>query len=69
MRPSMAQIVAEVRNAERAVAGRFLPKGWRDFLIQLALFAVVDIAYELTRGYSLGTVQAAFRHAQDVVSL
>lgn len=65
----MAQLVAEVRNAERAVAGRFLPRGWRDFLIQLALFTVVDVAYELTRGYSLGTVQSAFRHAQDVVSL
>jgi PAP2 superfamily len=47
----------------------FLPKGWGDFLLQLFLFALVDIAYELTRGLSEGSVLPAFSHARDVVSL
>jgi PAP2 superfamily len=47
----------------------FLPKGWGDFLLQLFLFTLVDIAYELTRGLSEGSVLPAFAHARDVVSL
>ena len=31
---------------------RWLPKGWPDFVLQLVLFAVVDLLYELTRGLS-----------------
>src|SRR5947207_14561410 len=53
----------------RRRASRFLPKGWPDFLLQLFLFALVDIAYELTRGLSEGSVLPAFAHARDVVSL
>lgn len=52
-----------------ARARAFLPKGWGDFLLQLVLFAIVDIAYELTRGLSEGSVLPAFAHARDVVSL
>jgi len=47
----------------------FLPKGWGDFVLQLFLFTLVDIAYELTRGLSEGSVLPAFTHARDVVSL
>jgi PAP2 superfamily len=47
----------------------FFPKGWRDFVLQLFLFTLVDIAYELTRGLSEGSVLPAFSHARDVVSL
>jgi len=47
----------------------FLPKGWGDFLLQLFLFTLVDIAYELTRGLSESNVLPAFAHARDVVSL
>jgi PAP2 superfamily len=50
------------------MVARILPKGWKDFLLQLALFTIVDLAYEATRGRSFGTVPAAFRHAQDMVS-
>jgi len=53
----------------RARMRGFLPKGWPDFLLQLFLFAIVDIAYELTRGLSEGSVLPAFSHARDVVSL
>jgi hypothetical protein len=48
--------------------GRRLPRGWRHFLGQLALFASFDIAYEATRGLSDGARTTAIRHAEDVVS-
>ncbi|HEX2377341.1 MAG TPA: phosphatase PAP2 family protein [Gaiellales bacterium] len=47
---------------------RWLPKGWPDFVLQLVLFAVVDLLYELTRGLSEGSVATAFGHARSVVS-
>ena len=53
----------------RGRVSAFLPKGWGDFLLQLFLFTLVDIAYELTRGLSEGSVLPAFTHARDVVSL
>ena len=64
----MSEVVAETEQRTAGRWSRWLPKGWTDFLLQLALFAIVDLAYEATRGRSLGTVQAAFRHAQDMVS-
>jgi hypothetical protein len=48
--------------------GRRLPRGWRHFLSQLALFICFDIAYEATRGLSDGARSVAIRHAEDVVS-
>jgi membrane-associated phospholipid phosphatase len=52
----------------RGPIARHLPKGWRDFLLQLLLFGVVDVLYELTRGLSDGSVLTAFQHARGVVS-
>jgi hypothetical protein len=46
-----------------------LPRGWRDFVLQLLLFLVVDVVYELSRGLSSGDIVLAFAHARDVVSL
>jgi hypothetical protein len=48
--------------------GSRLPRGWRHFLGQLALFICFDIAYEATRGLSDGARDVAIRHAEDVVS-
>ena len=48
---------------------RWLPKGWPDFLLQLLLFTVVDVLYELTRGLSEGSIATAFGHARSVVSV
>jgi membrane-associated phospholipid phosphatase len=48
--------------------GRRLPRGWRHFLGQLALFICFDIAYEATRGLSDSARAVAIRHAEDVVS-
>jgi PAP2 superfamily protein len=56
-----------VRRALDAI-GRRLPRGWGDFLRQLALFICFDIAYEATRGLSDGARDVAIRHAEDVVS-
>ncbi len=73
----MGEMVAGERDERRArtvlrpfrYIERYLPKGWGDFIRQLVLFTIVDVAYELTRGHSLGTVQASFRHADDIVSV
>ena len=67
----MTQVLSQPEPPQQARgwAARILPKGWVDFIRQLVLFTLVDIAYELTRGHSLGSVQSAFRHAQDMVSL
>jgi PAP2 superfamily protein len=67
MNVGMSGVVVQ-RNRASNLAARILPKGWKDFVLQLVLFTLVDIAYEVTRGRSFGTVPAAFRHAQDMVS-
>jgi membrane-associated phospholipid phosphatase len=53
----------------RAIAPveRQLPHGWGDFLLQLAIFATFDVAYELTRSLATGERVAAFRNAYRVV--
>src|SRR5215469_8178659 len=48
-------------------AGRILPLGWRHFLLQLAIFASFDLAYELTRSLVTGDAGLARRHAIAVV--
>jgi hypothetical protein len=65
-------MVSEAADARSPVAkrgGRVLPKGWPDFLLQLLLFAAVDVAYEVSRTFAKGDVAAAFVHARDVVSV
>ena len=46
-----------------------LPKGWPDFVLQLVLFAVVDLLYEISRTLAKGDLAVAFVHARDVVSV
>jgi len=48
---------------------RVLPKGWPDFLLQLGLFVVADLLYEISRTLSKGDLAVAFVHARDVVSV
>src|SRR5436305_2336057 len=57
---------ARSRTRERP---SLLPKGWPDFLLQLGLFAAVDVLYELSRTVAEGDLGAAFVHARDVVSI
>jgi hypothetical protein len=49
------------------VSRRFLPKGWPDFIKQLLIFAIFDVAYEGSRALAEGQRIPAFRHAHDVV--
>jgi hypothetical protein len=58
--------LASARTRERA---RVLPKGWPDFLLQLGLFAVADLLYEISRTLAKGDLAVAFVHARDVVSV
>jgi hypothetical protein len=52
-----------------AFIGRtFLPKGWPDFIKQLAIFAIFDIVYEGSRALAEGQAVAAFRHGHAVVN-
>ena len=65
----MASQVASARSQAPERRGRILPKGWPDFLLQLLLFAAVDLAYEASRTFAKGDVAAAFIHARNVVSI
>jgi PAP2 superfamily protein len=58
--------LASARTRERV---RVLPKGWPDFLLQLGLFAVADLLYEISRTLAKGDLAVAFVHARDVVSI
>ena len=55
--------------ARSRASGRLLPKGWRDFLLQLGLFAIADVLYEISRTFARGDLAEAFVHARDVVSV
>jgi uncharacterized protein (TIRG00374 family) len=45
-----------------------LPRGWGDFGRQLAIFAVFDLFYELSRILAAGDRSVAMGHANDIVS-
>src|SRR6476646_1707970 len=61
--------LASARTRERVRGVRVLPKGWPDFLLQLGLFAVADLLYEISRTLAKGDLAVAFVHARDVVSV
>jgi uncharacterized membrane protein YbhN (UPF0104 family) len=48
--------------------GRALPRGWSDLGVQLALFALLQLAYELSRVFTTGDRAIAIGHARDIVS-
>src|SRR5204863_2282904 len=48
--------------------GRFLPRGWADLAVQLTLFALLDVLYELSRVVAAGDRGVALRHARDIVA-
>ena len=53
----------------RVLQARLLPAGWLDVLRQVALFGLAYLAYRLVRGVVEGDANAAFRHAEDLISL
>ena len=50
------------------VVGRWLPRGWAHFGLQLLVFGVFDLAYEISRGLATGRRPVALRHGEDIVS-
>jgi uncharacterized membrane protein YbhN (UPF0104 family) len=48
--------------------GRRLPRGWADLGLQLAVFALFDVLYEVSRILATGDREAALRHSQSIVS-
>src|SRR5512146_2229540 len=46
-----------------------LPRGWGDAGRQLAILALVDIAYEMVRGLADGQRSVAIAHGQQVIGL
>ncbi len=48
--------------------GAWLPRGWGDLGRQLAIFALFDLFYEITRTLAVGDRSVALRHARDIVS-
>jgi uncharacterized membrane protein YbhN (UPF0104 family) len=48
--------------------GTRLPRGWGDLGRQLAIFAALDMAYELSRTFAVGDRSTALRHAHSIVS-
>ena len=48
--------------------GTRLPRGWGDLGRQLAIFALLDMAYELSRTFAVGDRSTAIRHAHSIVS-
>src|SRR5215210_7731420 len=51
------------------VAVRFLPRGWRDLLVQIVLFCGAYWLYRLVRGLTDGHVTAAFQNARELIRL
>ena len=52
-----------------AAARPRLPRGWRDALLQLALWGIADLLYEGVRGLVAGRADAALANARAVISL
>jgi uncharacterized membrane protein YbhN (UPF0104 family) len=48
--------------------GKRLPRGWGDLGRQLAIFALLDMAYELSRTFAVGDRSTALRHSRSIVS-
>jgi len=48
--------------------GTRLPRGWGDLGRQLAIFATLDLAYELSRTLAVGDRSTALRHAHSIVN-
>jgi hypothetical protein len=54
-------------SAARDLIERYLPRGWRDFWLQFAIFWSFYLAYEGTRGVSDGARDEAFRNAERII--
>jgi uncharacterized membrane protein YbhN (UPF0104 family) len=62
-----AAVVMSARSIITAIGTR-LPRGWGDLGRQLAIFALLDLAYELSRTLAVGDRSVALRHAHSIVN-
>lgn len=49
--------------------GAWLPRGWRDLFLQIALYVFADTTYELARGMAEGRATLAFANGERVIDL
>lgn len=49
--------------------GAWLPRGWGDLSLQLALFVVADTAYEVARGLADGRANQAFANGERIIDI
>lgn len=56
-----------LRRGRDTIAERFLPWGWRDFLLQALIFWTFNLAYEGSRGISDGTRSTAITNGLRVM--
>jgi hypothetical protein len=54
-------------SATLARIGDWLPRGWRDLFLQVALYVVADNAYELSRGMAEGKASLAFANGERIM--
>ncbi len=54
-------------SAAQAWIERYLPRGWRDFWLQFAIFWAFFLTYEGTRGISDGAREDAFFNAERII--
>jgi hypothetical protein len=64
--PRMSSVTASSEVPLRRGA-RVLPRGPKDFVLQLALFMSVNVVHELTRGLSDGSIAQAFANGRMLV--
>jgi hypothetical protein len=58
-----------MRTLPNRFAARFLPRGWRDLLVQILLFCGAYWLYRLVRGLTDGKVAQAFDNARELIRL
>lgn len=54
-------------SATVARIGAWLPRGWRDLFLQVALYVVADNAYEISRGMAEGRASLAFANGERIM--
>jgi uncharacterized membrane protein YbhN (UPF0104 family) len=62
-----AALIMSPRSLITAIGTR-LPRGWGDLGRQLAIFALLDMAYELSRTLAVGDRSTALRHSRSIVN-
>jgi uncharacterized membrane protein YbhN (UPF0104 family) len=62
-----APLIMSPRSLITAIGTR-LPRGWGDLGRQLAIFALLDMAYELSRTLAVGDRSTALRHSRSIVN-